>query len=359
MEDASRIRRASGSPRAIGLQLGRMIGKRLERTIAAYIHEGPARFGVVNWSKLRHGARPWLDTLPDRFVNEMEGLAEGSGVPLPRIAEWTFVESCASFGCSSILIEHQDKTWIARNNDLWAPELWGFATIRDIEDNHRLPTLLFGMEGETFSATGVNKERLWLHCHFLAPRDHPAANRPTQLFFVWLTEALETCARVRDVEYRLNAIQRNAAMLLFAVDGNTNERAVFECECGSHHRLPDPNPWIAGTNHRRTEAMPDLGSQSRLNTLNNKAASLNQQEGSVTEQLIGLLADPGVEQQASGYGTVYAVVACPESGELHYTFGGFPAASRGRWQKLAWPWESSRSSLAERGRVQAPLSGVG
>ncbi|MBN1857773.1 hypothetical protein JW848_01050 [Candidatus Bipolaricaulota bacterium] len=305
---ASRIQRASGTPRAIGCQLGRMIGKRLEMTIATYVAEGPARFGTVNWTRLDQETGRFLETLPSRFVDEMEGLSEGSGVPLCRIAEWTFVESCISFGCSSILVESQGKTWIARNNDLWAPGLWGFATIRDIDHDGRLPTLLFGMEGETFSATGVNRERLWLHAHFLPTEDRPVRGKPAQLFSVWITDALETCERLRDVVDRLAAVQRTAAMLLFAVDGKTGARAVFECGCVNHRALRDPKPWIAGTNHRRTAVAADLGSRSRLDTLIGKAAALcrNQDQDQdqdqdqrgdwIAQQLIELLADPAVEQ---------------------------------------------------------------
>lgn len=31
------------------------------------------------------GAVPWLRTLPDRFQDELEGLAEGAQVPLQRV----------------------------------------------------------------------------------------------------------------------------------------------------------------------------------------------------------------------------------------------------------------------------------
>ena len=335
---APQVRRVAGTPRQIGRRLGGMTGKRLEQTIDSYIAEGPARFGSVNWAKLAAGAQPWLETLPTRFVDEIEGLAEGSGVPVQRIAEWSFVESCVTYGCSSVLINHQGATWIARNNDLWAPDLWGFATIRDIRCGNRVPTLMFGMDGEPFSATGVNKERLWLHCHFLPTFDRPAAGKPKQDFFVWLTDALETCTRLSDIEHRLAEIQRTAAMLLFAVDGRNGERAVYECDCASHHRLTDPNLWIAGTNHRRGAASAAPGSQSRLEALTRNAAQLHRRRGPIAQDLIQLLADPEVEQRAEFSGTVYSVVACPESGELHFTFGGFPAATQGRWAKLGWPW---------------------
>ena len=59
---------------------------------------------------------------------------------------------------------------------------------------------------------------------------------------------------------------------------------------------------------------------------------------SLARDLIAILADAGVERRGLGFATVYANVACPATGEVWFTFGGCPAASRGRWAEVAWPW---------------------
>lgn len=56
------------------------------------------------------------------------------------------------------------------------------------------------------------------------------------------------------------------------------------------------------------------------------------------DDLVRVLADDDVEVRDADVGTVYATVACPSNGELWYTAGGFPAASAGTWQRIAWPW---------------------
>jgi hypothetical protein len=56
--------------------------------------------------------------------------------------------------------------------------------------------------------------------------------------------------------------------------------------------------------------------------------------------LITILADDQIERRGKEMFTVYANVACPSSGEMWYTFGGYPAASNGNWQKLDWPWKN-------------------
>jgi hypothetical protein len=56
------------------------------------------------------------------------------------------------------------------------------------------------------------------------------------------------------------------------------------------------------------------------------------------ESLIAILADERVERRRHPLVTAHASVACPGAGGLWSTFGGYPAASRGNWQRVAWPW---------------------
>jgi hypothetical protein len=59
---------------------------------------------------------------------------------------------------------------------------------------------------------------------------------------------------------------------------------------------------------------------------------------SLPGDLVAMLADDGVERRRQNFATAYAAVACPGSGELWFTLGGYPAASRGAWQRVPWPW---------------------
>jgi hypothetical protein len=134
-------------------------------------------------------------------------------------------------------------------------------------------------------------------------------------------------------------------MLLFGVDGKRDERALFECECDCHWRREDLGAWLAGTNH--TESMPDvddgpLCSARRLSRMDALLQALSpgrhHRHSTPAVDLIPVLADDGIERRGDDPVTVYANVACPATGMLWYTFGGTPAASRGRWEWLAWPW---------------------
>jgi hypothetical protein len=207
------------------------------------------------------------------------------------------------------------------------------------------------MEGDVFTPTGINKDRLWLHYNFLSTRDEPGPGRPHVPPYVFLTEALELCRTISDVEALLNRTDRDGGMLLFAVDGKDNEFALFDCMCSEYYRRQPSNGWIVGTNHycacedlTLSDADEEpLGTLSRFKQMENlvQTLSASQTPPNLPTDLIQILADDAIERRDKRLITVYSNVACPSTGEIWYTFGGYPAASRGNWQKLEWPWTDS------------------
>jgi hypothetical protein len=203
------------------------------------------------------------------------------------------------------------------------------------------------MQGDIFAPTGVNKERLWLHYNFLPVWDHPAPGKPHVPGYVFLTEALELCRNLNDVEAFLNETDRDGGMLLFAVDGKTNAAVLFDCMCSKHYRRELMNGWIVGTNHycacKDETLTDDASSVSTLDRFRRmesllQALSISQTPVNLPADLIRILADEKIERRESKLVTAYANVACPNTGEIWYTFGGYPAASKGNWQRLEWPW---------------------
>ena len=114
---------------------------------------------------------------------------------LQSVAEWNYVEQCVDDGCSAFVGLIDGHVWVARNNDMFVPGVWGHATVREITG--RIPTLTFGQEGDVFTATGVNRERLWLHHHALTASDAPRPGRPHMSGWVLLSEMLERARRSR------------------------------------------------------------------------------------------------------------------------------------------------------------------
>jgi hypothetical protein len=339
-----RIQHFRGTPYEIGLEAGRALGTRLEQTIDTYI---AGRAHASDMTKLHQGALPWLRSLPKRFQEEYEGLAEGAQLPLQRLVEWSYIEECEINLCSGAICMFNGHAWVARNNDTFVPELWGYVSIREVEG--RIPTIHFSMEGDIFTPTGINLEKLWLHYNYLDVWDTVEPRRPHIPAYVFLTEALEVCRSIQDVEDLLNETDRDGGMMLFAVDGKTDEFAIFECLCAKHVRRDTLEGWIAGTNHfcalEDLTLNDDEGSIStlkRFERISHLVEDLHAAPtaASMPTDLIQILADDQIERRNTELVTAYANVACPACGELWYTFGGYPAASAGNWQRLAWPWSA-------------------
>lgn len=338
---SDRIGHYRGSAREIGIAKGRALGSRLGQNIRRYIQRRPASPEALDLDKLREGALPWLRGLPARFQDELEGMAEGAGISLQQIAEWTYVEECVQDGCSGFICLLDGHAWVGRNNDMFVPELWGYASIRELEG--RIPTITFGTEGDVFAPTGLNQERLWLHYNYLPVWDVPRTDRLHWPGYVWIIEALETCSSLSHVEELLRSIDRDGGMMLFAVDGKTDEFAIYECTCRDCVKRVPTDGWIAGTNHYCALSTPvelkDDESEGRYSCVEEDIRALYNHHNPISfpNDLIHILADPRIEKGNENFGTVYANVACPSTGEIWHTYGGYPAASQGNWQMIRWP----------------------
>jgi hypothetical protein len=171
------------------------MGHRLADNITYYLRHRPQDNEVLDREHLVSEAIPIFRALTERVREELEGMAEGSGIPLQMIAEWVAAEYVIKEHCSGFVSLIEGHAWVGRNNDFLVPEVWGYATIRDIKD--RIPTITFGMEGDIFPVTGINKERLWLHHQFLPAEDGPQPGKPCLPEYCYVLEALETCSNIR------------------------------------------------------------------------------------------------------------------------------------------------------------------
>jgi hypothetical protein len=342
-----RITHLSGTPWKMGYAMGRKLGSRLEANIQRYLELRPQPAEALDYERLRLGALDYLHRLPERFQQELEGMAQGAGLPTQRLAEWQYIDPLLYPGCSGFVVEIEGAAWVGRNNDMFAPEMWGYLTVR--EPTGRIPAMTFGMEGDVFAPTGMNRAQLWLHCHALDALDAPGQGRPHLPSYVILSEALETCASLGEVEARLDQIDRDDGMLLLAVDGKSGEFAVYECGCSAHIRHEPVEGVIIATNHPLSEQESEQdNSHSRYCRIEEMLGELRQRTNSLRlpDDLITILGDEGVERRQPDFATVYSNVACPASGDAWYTFGGYPAASRGNWGKVHIPWGGEETSIA-------------
>ncbi len=240
-------------------------------------------------------------------------------------------------GCSAFLLRTGDGLWVGRNNDLWVPDVWGYAIQRQVIG--RLGTVTFGIRGELYAATGVNSSGLWLHYNWLPALDQPDAHAWTP--FVLLTDILETCEDIDAVEARLRSDNRQGGMLIFSASPD-GRAAILECSCHQVARCDLDSGFLVGTNHY--QFIPEMkdplaANQSSLLRAEAMATKLGRlPRNPQLKDLIAILADPNVEQHRENYGTVYANLYNSLSRQLWFTFGGYPAASHGNWQPVPGPF---------------------
>jgi len=216
----------------------------------------------------------------------------------------------------------------------------GYAIQRAIPG--RLSTLIFGMRGEIFAATGINQAGLWLHYNWLPSFDTPKADAWTP--YVLMSEMLETCQTINEVEQVLQSTTRTGSMLIFALQNQPGETtgALLECACQRVARQDLQEGFLAGTNHYQMLPTPfpavEYAPQSvqRLAAMQEQLVNISQSPEA--RDLIAVLANPQIEQHQEDYGTVYANLYNPTQKTIWFTFGGYPAASQGQWLQIAWPF---------------------
>ncbi|MHC4714090.1 MAG: C45 family autoproteolytic acyltransferase/hydrolase [Planctomycetota bacterium] len=334
-----RISFLKGTPFEIGFAQGKVLGGALEENIRRWVG-GLERVAGLDQGKLASDSAAFLERIPRRFREEIEGLAAGSGLALRRLGEWFAADSCLPEGCSGLVCLIDGEAWVARNNDYWLPDMWGYTIVREVAG--RIPTMTFGLQADVFTATGVNSERLWMHYNWLPANEPPSADSSAVECQVFLPEALETCRSIPEVERLLSQIPRRGGMNLFVMDGKTNEFALFECSPDGHRRVPVTGGYAAATNHAISAeaAAGGEGDPSRRRLERIRRLMGEDFPSAPPEDLMSILSDAAVAVGARGedFGTVYSNVACPARGLTWFAYEGCPAPSAGKWREIQWPW---------------------
>lgn len=330
-----------GSPEDIGISIGQLLGDRLLKNINNMLSTLEQSKGI-NYEKLEAESMKWLETLPSDYQKELAGISKGSGCSIERIAQCYYSSECTGRGCTSFISIIDGEAWVGRNNDYIYTKSWGHVNILASDD--KIPTMIFGMEEDIFSGTGFNKEKIWLHYNWLPVWDKPTLNSKPLPPYVFIRLALETCKTIGDIEHLIKNTVRSGGMNLFAVDGKNNEFAIYECSCLTYaKRNIFGQASTAGANHYCCLELPEgfrreaANSVKRQECLEKQLAQIQAPE--LPGSFISALSDPDVEQNSKLSGTVYSNICCPSKEDIWYTYGGFPAASNGNWEKVSWIWQ--------------------
>mgnify|MGYP000043472921 CR=1 FL=1 len=338
--EQSLVKNFKGKSKEIGISIGDSIGnKRFSNNINKMIEAVDKSYGI-NFEKLEKEAMLWLESVPNEYQKELEGISIGSGCAIEKIAQWYYSSMCTDGGCTSFFIKINDLWWVGRNNDYLLPEFWGHVSIIEVEG--KIPVILFGLEGDIFTGTGFNKEKLWIHYNWLPVWDTPLKSKEVIAPFIFVRKALENCKSINDVEMMLEDTVRDSGMNLFIIDGKNNEAAVFECTCRNYKKRLIEDFYIAGANHYCALQTPKEFNFDFSNSINRQTRTekllLENKEKMSFEIMMDILADSKIEQNNNLSGTIYSNIACPSKDLIWFAYNGFPAASESDWKKVVWEW---------------------
>lgn len=334
------INKFKGESKDVGISIGESIGNnKFLSNINKMIEAVDESYGI-NFEKLKKESMLWLEGIPTEYQKELEGISIGSGCAIEKIAQWYYSSMITDSGCTSFFTKINNSWWVGRNNDYLLPKFWGHVNIIEIE--WKIPVMLFGLEGDIFTGTGINKEKLWIHYNWLPVWDTPLKSKEVIAPFIFVRKALENCKSINDVVMMLEDTIRDGGMNLFIIDGKSNEAAVIECTCRNYKKRLIEDFYIAGANHYcavkpPTEFKFDF-SDSRKRQSRVEKLIFENKDKMFVEKMIDILADSKVGQNNNLSGTVYSNIACPSMDLIWFAYNGFPAASESDWKKVVGEW---------------------
>ncbi|MEO1718090.1 MAG: C45 family peptidase [Planctomycetota bacterium] len=306
---------------------------------------------------MRTQSLAWLDDLPTHIQEEIAAMATGADRPLADIADFLYADIATPGDpsiadgpmCSAVVSRLHNHSWVARNTDWYPPLLLRGCEAVVHNTPNRIPTLALGIRGDIDVDTGCNAEGLWLHAHTMHAKRLPPSDKPRISWLFWLREALETCAKLDDLERKLTEVERDRGIILVALDSTTNDSAVFECTVDTHERINPTGDHLLATNHpaNRHPTDPARLARSQPSSTTRRLQALrdictNHPPEHAPDDLIDTLAHETVEMRTPPVlRTIYSTVCNPRTGKCWFASGtpeGQPAASTGEWLRVPWPF---------------------
>ncbi len=194
------------------------------------------------------------------MLARLEGIAEGSGLPLRSLCLMNAVEAflgsvegktvaAPTGACSSLAVRgaysRTGEPMIARNFD-YPPLLQPFYMLRESRPRGGFRSLDFAVAPQAGTVDGVNEKGLAMTLDYAFVID-PGA--PNPLVTMLIAEALAACATVTEAVHRITARPRWGAGLLMLADATGDVASVELSNTRSGVRRPAPGTdWLLVTN---------------------------------------------------------------------------------------------------------------
>ncbi len=238
-----------GTPYQMGFQHGRLLATEVAEDVRAFLHDwaiGERGESLASLGKTFDTLRPFI---PEDYMEEMKGLAEGSGVPLKEIHLFHSIPTrfhctgAAAFGEATV----DGRLYHTRSLDYSL----NIGSEKTVQENAVLilyqPTsgnahAVLSFAGMIGCVSGMNEKGISIGEIGNSCRDESYAGMPMILM---LREALETCNDLDDVVRFIRKSPRTCGFTFIVGDGKIPSACALEV---SHSRMAVGLPGDSGSN---------------------------------------------------------------------------------------------------------------
>lgn len=321
--------RLRGSPYEMGYEQGRIFRHEMGELNKA-LHRELSRDPSLSEERLRRALSLFESQIPARFLEEMRGLAHGSGIPLKEVLVANVIYEVWSLGgggfsCSSLVGRDEGGGLIVgRNLDYRSFEgaLLKGAVLLALTPHGKNPFLKVGFAGMAGVWTGVNSKGLFVAMHTALSEDLSPKGLPVNLL---LRKVLEEAGSLEDALSIIKDTGRVSGANILLVDG-ARGRAIVAETTASHLVVREPEQHgLVVTNHfLKNPLSSQLGygeSRARYEVL---SRFLKERKGRLTlEEAYHALRRPGVLRwgEAGDFLTLQSVLFKARTMELWASLG--------------------------------------
>ncbi len=257
-DDSLPVLKLNGSHRDIGLQEGSLLRTQIRSFLQHYLHSSLGR-NRKRWKQIQCRANSCREFIPDRYLNEYEGLAEATGLdPDVFLSGSVFLDFYSTVLCSCIAItkEHSrfDQLLVGRNLDF--PSMGAahrLTLFKLVNPDRYYRHMHLTWPGLTGVLTGINEHGLTLALSEVDGARPFGNGFPYTLLHRCL---LEECRTIEQAGHLLRSVPRTRSNNLLVAD-ESGRAAVFEYDRTDVVRREPQEGWVYATNHFVSGSLPN------------------------------------------------------------------------------------------------------
>jgi predicted choloylglycine hydrolase len=255
--DGVRVVRLSGTPREIGVQHGNLLKDEIHALVHYFFEEKKNLYGASK-DDLAKGAKILEKYIPAEYIEEMRGIAEGSGVNYDLIlfsntfldvvsANWVGVKpSCSNFAAFPGMTK--DGAVVHGRNLEWTSdkEVAAMNTVFFITPKDGTPFVSLSWPGIAGTLTGMNASQITVGEMTSMSSEATLEGTP---IMIQLRMLLEKSKTLDDAWRALADVPRTTGYNVLATDGKINSGFIAEMTSKHIVRIDPKDNFLMHTNH--------------------------------------------------------------------------------------------------------------